>query len=242
MATRSIYELIDTWNAAGFTFEAIKMNVTDTLSAADSKLIDLQTDSVTQLSVDKAGNVVIAGDMTLAGSMTLASYTRKPIISTSQATGGPTAPSWVTVDTSRGLQFDADAEEVFIDFRIPEDWDGISDIKLVPHWLTEPADQMQDGETVKWDINYRSIAEGEAVDNGVLATATATTTQTGTSLDKEFKETELVLPFDDADQPLTAGEYILLQFTRDVTGDTYTGGAIVQLWYFEYDSNTLPLI
>jgi len=38
-----IYDLTDTWNAGGTTFNGIKLNVTDTASAASSKLVSLQT-------------------------------------------------------------------------------------------------------------------------------------------------------------------------------------------------------
>lgn len=57
MTTQYIYDLTDTWNAAGTVFTAIKMDVTDTASAAGSRLFDLQKGGVTQFNVDKAGNV-----------------------------------------------------------------------------------------------------------------------------------------------------------------------------------------
>lgn len=50
-----IYDLTDTWNAGGTTFNAIRMNVTDTASAAASKLITLQVGGSERFGVDKAG-------------------------------------------------------------------------------------------------------------------------------------------------------------------------------------------
>jgi hypothetical protein len=50
----NIYDLSDTWNAGATVFTAIKMNVTDTASAAGSLLMDLQVGGVTQLGVAKA--------------------------------------------------------------------------------------------------------------------------------------------------------------------------------------------
>jgi hypothetical protein len=50
-----IYDLTDTWNAGGTTFNAIKMNVTDTASAAASRLLTLQVGGAERFSVDKAG-------------------------------------------------------------------------------------------------------------------------------------------------------------------------------------------
>lgn len=50
-----IYDLTDTWNAGATVFSAIKMNVTDTASAAASKLVTLQTNGTEHFSVTKGG-------------------------------------------------------------------------------------------------------------------------------------------------------------------------------------------
>lgn len=52
-----IYNMADTWNAAGTTFTAIKMNVTDTASAAASLLMDLQVGGASKFSVNKGGGI-----------------------------------------------------------------------------------------------------------------------------------------------------------------------------------------
>ena len=57
MAKAYLYDLTDTWNAGGTTFTAIKMNATDTASAAASMLIDLQIGGTTQFHVLKSGAV-----------------------------------------------------------------------------------------------------------------------------------------------------------------------------------------
>ena len=54
-----IYDLSDAWSAAGTTFTAIKMSVTDTASAAGSLLMDLQVGGVSQFNVSKAGTAVV---------------------------------------------------------------------------------------------------------------------------------------------------------------------------------------
>ena len=57
-----IYDLLDTWNNAGTVFSGIKLNVTNTASAAGSKLIDLQIGGSTFFNVDKSGQVeLLAG-------------------------------------------------------------------------------------------------------------------------------------------------------------------------------------
>ncbi len=60
MADVPVYNMADTWNDGGTTFTAIKMNVTDTASAAASLLYDLSVGGSLRLQVDKNGNVDIA--------------------------------------------------------------------------------------------------------------------------------------------------------------------------------------
>lgn len=52
-----IYDLADTWAAAGTVFTGIKLNVTDSASAAGSLLMDLQIGGTSKVSVAKNGDV-----------------------------------------------------------------------------------------------------------------------------------------------------------------------------------------
>lgn len=56
-----IYDLTDTWNNAGTSFNSIKLNVTDTASAAGSKLVDVQISGVSKFTVGKTGTVTATG-------------------------------------------------------------------------------------------------------------------------------------------------------------------------------------
>lgn len=58
MADQFIYNMTDTWNNGATTFVAVGMNVTDTASAANSKLLDMRVDGTPVFTVDKAGVVV----------------------------------------------------------------------------------------------------------------------------------------------------------------------------------------
>lgn len=58
-----IFDMADTWNDGGTTFAAIKMDVTDTASAAASLLMDLQVGSTSRLSVRKDGQITVRGDL-----------------------------------------------------------------------------------------------------------------------------------------------------------------------------------
>jgi len=59
----NIYDMADTWNDSGTVFTAIKMNVTDTASDADSLLMDLQVGGSSKESTDKSGNKYITGNI-----------------------------------------------------------------------------------------------------------------------------------------------------------------------------------
>jgi hypothetical protein len=92
-----IYDLTDTWNAGGTTFNAIKMNVTDTASAAGSKLVTLQVGGAERFTVDKAGNASVAGTLTLGSALSVANGGTG--VTTSTGTGSVvlnTSPTLVT--------------------------------------------------------------------------------------------------------------------------------------------------
>lgn len=55
--TSYIYDMVDTWNAGATTFTAVKMNVTDTASAAGSLLMDLQVGGSSRFNVGKTGSL-----------------------------------------------------------------------------------------------------------------------------------------------------------------------------------------
>jgi hypothetical protein len=59
--TVNIYEMTQTWNEGATTFAAIKMDVTDTASAADSKLLDLQVAGASKFNVGKDGTLYLGG-------------------------------------------------------------------------------------------------------------------------------------------------------------------------------------
>ena len=55
MSTMNIFDMTDTWNASGTTFTSIKMNTTDTASAAGSLLMDLQVGGTSRFNITKGG-------------------------------------------------------------------------------------------------------------------------------------------------------------------------------------------
>jgi hypothetical protein len=62
-----LYNLTDTWTDSGTTYNAIKMNVTDTASASDSKIMDLQLSGSTRFYVTKGGVAQSSGSVNWGG-------------------------------------------------------------------------------------------------------------------------------------------------------------------------------
>ena len=191
--------------------------------------LNLATNNITRMTISGAGAISFP-----------AGYSRHIELQVGSAVVGSTAPSPTTVGTFRGLGFNADNEVANFIFDVPTDWDGVSDMTAHVHWYPTSGDAVANGETVKWDITYRSIAEGEAVDNGTAVTASGTLTGGASETDKELYYTEIVLDYNHADQPLTAEDCVGIQFDRDVTTDTYSGAGIITMLHIQYNSIALP--
>jgi len=67
ITTSQPWTFTQTWNAVGTTFAGLVENVTNSASAAGSKLLDLQVGGTSQWSVDKAGNVNYLLSLSQAG-------------------------------------------------------------------------------------------------------------------------------------------------------------------------------
>ena len=59
----SVADMVATWNNVATTFNGIKLEVTDTASAAGSLLINLQVGGSSKFNVTKAGNMIAAGSI-----------------------------------------------------------------------------------------------------------------------------------------------------------------------------------
>ena len=59
----NIYDMTDTWNDAATTYTSVKMNVTNSASAAGSNLLDLQVGGSSKAVIDKDGNMDLSGEL-----------------------------------------------------------------------------------------------------------------------------------------------------------------------------------
>lgn len=184
-------------------------------------------------------SLVVNGVAQFQDDPVFASYTRHHDLTAGAAVLGPNAPTPTTVGTARGLGFDNDNETAHFTVEVASEWDGASNMTFHVHWYPTSGDAVAEDETVKWDITYRSIADGEAVDNGTAVVATATFTGLVGETDKESYETSITIVYTGGNQPLTVGDYLYIQFDRDVSTDDYSGAGIVTAWELEYTAIAL---
>jgi hypothetical protein len=100
MANVPISNLTTTWNNVATTFTGIKLNVTDTASAAASLLMDLQVGGSSQLSVAKNGDLLKSTDTLLDGAFYRSggSFTSNNSIYTLRQSAGNA--SWLNMGSS----------------------------------------------------------------------------------------------------------------------------------------------
>lgn len=123
MADVNIYDMAQAWNNVAVTFTAMKMDVTDTASAAASKLIDLLVSGASKFNVDKAGIVTFsapnaAAADTQSGYLQVKDYgsgvTHNNVVLGAGATGAPNIRLQVDDATAHiGLNIGGTAQSAF---------------------------------------------------------------------------------------------------------------------------------
>jgi hypothetical protein len=93
LAGAAMADLIQTWNNVATTFSAIKMDVTDTASAAGSMLINLLVGGAARFQVTKAGAVTAASSIRSTSSSAGVGYATGAGGVVTQATSRATRPT-----------------------------------------------------------------------------------------------------------------------------------------------------
>jgi hypothetical protein len=108
MSTQNIFDLSDTWDDGATTFTSLKINTTDTASAAGSLLMDLQIGGASRFKVAKGGLLSVT-PAALSGSAATSSL---EIAQTWNTTGTPTALKLDVTDTA------SNAASLLMDLRV----------------------------------------------------------------------------------------------------------------------------
>jgi hypothetical protein len=92
------WNITQTWNAGAVTFTAMKLNVTNTASAAGSLLADWQVGSVSKARIDKTGKIILGG--TDVGGSALSAFGTGGSIAVFQQYSGSDGNSIITTATA----------------------------------------------------------------------------------------------------------------------------------------------
>ena len=127
-ADAPLLNLTQTWNSAGTTFTGVKLNVTDTASAAASNLLDLQVGGVSKFAVAKSGNLTIPSVATLNSSQ--AQFPLGSVVA-----GNSPGISFLTA-TNMGLGANASNLAVWVNGIIGQNYNATNlESRLASDWL-----------------------------------------------------------------------------------------------------------
>lgn len=180
-------------------------------------------------------NVSPTGDLLLTGS---AKYERHFILP-ALLNGNPSnQPAQINLFTASALEFaTTGAKYAFCEWEIPDDWDG-SDVYIEIDWNPNSG-AMSGTDTIKWDVEYRSLAVNETINNGTSVTLTETNSNDYSQY--QSHHSRFTLTFNDANQPLTAQDHIFFKISRDTSVANDFGGTVaVTAFEIVYTSNGLP--
>lgn len=134
-----------------------------------------------------------------------------------------------------GWTLDADADHVTRKFCVPDDWDGVSDLTLTIMGSPENGDDLADGETLIWDIEWIRLDPGDFVGD-TATTATGTHTQSGAGTDREIHNVDITIDHDAAGNVLSAGSVLTIRANYDKTNSTHSGNAIFWGAWLKYNA------
>lgn len=124
-----LLDLAQTWNAGAVTFTGLKLNVTDTASAAASNLLDLQVGAVSKFGVAKSGALTIPSIATLGA--TQAQFPLGSVVATDVTPG----VTFLTA-TNTGLGANASNLAVWIAGTIGQNYNATNkESRLASDWL-----------------------------------------------------------------------------------------------------------
>lgn len=130
--------------------------------------------------------------------------------------------------TAGGRAFDADAETAYLRLRVPDDWDGASNLTFRVWWHPISGTAIALNETVIWQAVWRATPNGTAVDHDTAITVTGTHTETDNpGTDKELIQTDITLDYDATNQVWDKGDIITIALSRQFSTDTYANDAVV---------------
>ena len=134
---------------------------------------------------------------------------------------GPAAATKGTTPAVPGLRFTATNQKITRLVRVPAGFSGLDDVKIRVEMVLNQAESV--GDDINLTLNYEVRAVGEAF-GGTSSSVTGTTDVGSNNADGKRHTVEFTLPFDDADNPIAAGDLIAVEMT--LTNTTTIGDVL----------------
>lgn len=155
---------------------------------------------------------------------------------------GATAPTETTRGNFAGFLFDADAETLYIQFCVPMDWNGKSDLDIVLACILN-ADETEN-DVIDWETSVNSVGDTEDIDVAGAQTPGASHS-IGTNIGAgTLHGVTITLDYDDGTCPISLGDYVSMALSRtaNVGNAGYVAGVIVAdiCLSYHYEDVELP--
>ena len=201
-------------------------------SIADNHILQWDsTDSRFENTIDPVFNTV-----------TVTSYERHVIIPARVAGAPANSPTPASNYTVSGLKFSSALNNTtYCEWEIPDDWDG-TDVYIEVDWYPDSG-ALPSPSVLRWNIQYRAIAEGELISNGTVVSLNTDydSAVSGTVAQYETEHTKTTIEYDNANQPLTKQDHVYFMITRDVSvTNDFSGTVTVPSFEIVFNSTSLP--
>lgn len=171
--------------------------------------------------------------------LTVETYERHVQIEPRSVGASANQPTPVDVGTAGGFQFASGEtqEELHFQYEVPDDWEGtpfLVEIDWVPDGTAIP-----DSQSVKWDFEYRAVAEGESIVQGSIATESVTYTA-NTPQYTMIHSGVWIYP-NSTTQPITKQDHLYFRVSRDTgVANDFTGTVVATAFEILYNSTAIP--
>lgn len=152
---------------------------------------------------------------------------------------GASAPTETIRGNIAGFLFDADAETIYVQFCVPMDWDGGSDITLVL-WCVLNGDE-SNNDIIDWETTVISVADHEDIDIAGTQTPTASH-DIGTVVGAgSLHKVTITLDHDNATCPISPEDNVSIALSRtaNVGAAGYVAGVLLMDVCIDYYYNKL---
>lgn len=138
-----------------------------------------------------------------------------------------------------GFLFSADAEIIYIQFCVPPDWDGQSDLNIILHCILNQAETVND--LIDWETSTVALADHENVIGAPVQTPGVAHDIGNVNGDGAFHKVPLILVYNDGTCPIAHGDNVSITLSRtaNIGAAGYVGAVLVIDICLEYQANKL---